>query len=86
MKELSKPFGQVGKVEIACFKEENLQNLCRGFAHIEIIFLSIYEQNHCISLYNGGKWKGQHIRVEIAHPGFREKRIIEACDSQVSDS
>eukprot|EP00878_Enallax_costatus_P033963 GHUV01037559.1.p1 GENE.GHUV01037559.1~~GHUV01037559.1.p1 ORF type:complete len:318 (+),score=76.88 GHUV01037559.1:494-1447(+) len=69
-----KPFGQVASCEIVrgkCHSGDPAD--CRGFAYVTFIPKDEAALAKVFSLYNGCKWRGQRLRVELANPHYSLK-------------
>lgn len=49
-------------------------NRCRGFAYVTLMPKDIPSLKRCLSLYNGSKWRGCVLKVQIARLDFKEVR------------
>ncbi|KAK9820036.1 hypothetical protein WJX72_005330 [[Myrmecia] bisecta] len=51
---------------------------CRGFAYVNLVPKDDGALGRCLSLYNGCKWRGGILRVEVARPAYQLRMAEEA--------
>lgn len=68
--EIKKPFASFGTVQNVAIAM-NEERKCRGFAHLSIN-MSDESLRRCSKIYNGSKWKGSKLNIELAKPDFME--------------
>ena len=63
----------VSRVSDCEIMRDTSTGLCRGFGYVTIYVEDEKTLNRCLKVYNGTKWKGNVLRVEIAKEHYMKK-------------